>query len=447
MKKILFFKFIVLALLLCACSKEVNEPTLQGAKTDNPINRTADISLLIDETDAYQNVVDFVEMLRSEGWENEFNIDEIRDVQLVSGELTNQYIRDLNADISEEELPDNMLYIFNFQEGFVIAAADKRLSEKVYALSTTGHATSNDFRYRSEFETTGISYNEAGDPENVPAFIIDERNIPISMVNLVMYSVAASFRPEYYSEPYNHSYHWVDSSIESLQEATPCFHQKAPFNNYCVTINGVRCPAGCANIAMLTTMVYNNMPTSINGRVGNRASMMNYSSSPYYSNILAHWAHDIGVVSLSTYTPTATTTSRSMMEYTMRVFGYTNYQHNPYSTAGILNMLSQNKPVIVVGTNTQLTSAHAYIVEAAREQIRKKYRIVNGQEIYVADVAKRLIMNINIGWYRAESNSANTLNDTWVILPEYIFNEDRNDNVRDSVNIAQYHRQFIYSTY
>lgn len=63
-------------MLLCACSKDANEPTQLDAKTDTPLIRTVDISLLIDETDAYQNVVEFVDMLRSGGWENEFNIDE-----------------------------------------------------------------------------------------------------------------------------------------------------------------------------------------------------------------------------------------------------------------------------------------------------------------------------------------------------------------------------------
>lgn len=436
MKKILFFKFIVLALLLCACSKEVNEPTLQGAKTDNPINRTADISLLIDETDAYQNIIGFMEMLESDGEEFSPEQREVINIDRIPGEFLIPYLQELNIDISSSELPESILYIFNFRQGYAVAAADKRLPEAVYCLTEKGNANVNDFQFQPPVIVPGIQFNELGEENDIEAVIDRNRNIPIPAVNLVMYSVATGFRPEYFHETGSFSYHWSDSTSVSLIENTPKYGQGRPLNRYAPIINGFICPAGCGNVAALITMVYNGLPTSINNYTAPREELMEFSSANS-EDVLAHWVRIIGETSLSTYTQDGTTTNIYLLSLAMRSLGFYLSTRNQYSRQDVYSMIQNNKPVILLGQSG--SGGHYFVVEKAKLQLRKKYRIVNGIEIFQSNNRVRQIIKCNMGWYG--------ISDGWYIQPEYISTAQENGNSLDSVNTLSYYQHLTMLNY
>lgn len=397
MTKTKFFMALTAILLFVSCSPDKNNDLLYSC--DQP-NRTVNITREISQEEALENIHLFAESIQNPNF-NRFYQGTLLNVQGVDGRLVLPFMRDLEMDVDAGELNNTLLYLFNFEGGCVVASADRLLNETVYAFLDGVNLTPSDLQHRDPITVDGFVDGPDGELEPVITSVIPIGEVPYSSVCLIMYSVALTYN---LPEPAGFFRgDWIDSTTVSIEGSTPRYHQRYPFNKYygiCTSMptncNG-HYYAGCGPIAMLITIIYNNYSSQLYGYPINRDSMINYQGSTYYEDILAKMAHKLAQEVRATYSEDGTFTTNTNMQRVMRgIPGYENFRFTNFDSNDIISMISNNKPVIGQGINSE-DKGHYYIIEGIQMQYQEQLTIAGNQVVRMGFCASHALLTCNMG--------------------------------------------------
>lgn len=391
MRKIKFFMALTAILLFVSCSPDKNNDLLYSC--DQP-NRTVNIPYLITESEAYSEIITLANELQGE-WERCPNVYNVTSIESVSSELLMPYLSEIGIEI-DENMPNNILYIFNFGEGYAIAAADRRFNETVFAIAEKGSLSPNDLAHREPIGIDGLQDGDDGELHPVSISTIINGKIPYSATQLIMHSVATHYS-EFFFENYYYGGWEVDSTtMIVLSPELPKYDQESPFNDSCPIINDSVTPAGCGPIALLTIMA-NNSSTTFNfaGLSVEKEHIINYNNyaDETYS-LLAYYARQIGKAVKTTYTPTGSSTARrNLIRFMSRTLNYEHVDDHDFDASIIKSMLNDSLPIIMEGWGS---GGHYFMIEGMQYQRRRIYfNNENDQNYYHSS---RIRLKCNFGW-------------------------------------------------
>lgn len=140
------------------------------------------------------------------------------------------------------EYPDTLYYVINFSDdnGFALMGADRRLP-RMLAISDTGNMNLAD--------------------------TVFNRGLAIFMESISTPYLPVDALPENFSLPV--------IGPPMLSDSVRRWSQRAPYNDECPIVNGLRTPTGCVPLAVGQVMTYFNHPASYGGTVFNWKKMKN----------------------------------------------------------------------------------------------------------------------------------------------------------------------------
>lgn len=395
--------------------------TLNGCKTDelNSPNPTTDMSkttsiicspYYISEEDANNNATLFIEDINSSGAYN-INLSEINSVENVTASTLIPFMTELDIETSFLDSEENVLYIFNYDGGCAIAAADKRLNDEVFAFLPNINLSAEDLVHRNSVTIEpGEAYMINDNLETTTAYptiqrmaIPDQGSLPYSSVCLIMYSVALQFNSTFNEERYEPDYihgPWEDYSTDTLSSHTPLYHQGSPFNDLTPVHLGNHTPAGCGPIALLIAYVYNYNDGSdsvyYNNLSASKSKLKDYNLYPEVHPILSKWARKFGRRAGTVYTYWSSMTPFWQLVNVLNSTPYySNAQIGAFNPQSIRLQIHQDKPVIMQGWNSG--NGHYFIVEGIKTQQRTAYH-VQVPDSHITE--ERHVIKCNMGDHR-----------------------------------------------
>lgn len=392
--------FVALTATLIAFLSCSPEQSGSGSIIPSNPQRTTNIDLEISESEAYENLLNFVAELGGI-WEQCPNVYEIRQVDIVPGDFLIPFLDEYRIEI-DGRLPENLLYIFNFNDGgFAVVSADRRLIENVFALASKGSLSANDLLYRRPLTIEGVTYNDYEELEPVIFDAVENGSFPYSAVELIMHSVATHFSFDYLNHYYYAEWETDSSTMQLLEQPLPKYCQWSPFNDSCpIRRNGDTTVAGCEPIALLMTLVYNSGNTfSFGAKSTGRDSLMNnyliYHDAKVKSD-LAYYSHLIGKKSWTKYGPESSTAFYRLQAVMAGVDEYHNVRINPFEESTVHNMITNNKPVILEGHGS---GDHAFVVEGVMYDHRCLITWNDDNSYQTSNGMSRIRILCNFGWY------------------------------------------------
>lgn len=452
MKK--FSLFLTIILITTSCTKDLDytKSKIPDVLKDNgkAVNFTIPIEEAIDELN---NTLDFIDNQtaeqngsRSPKLKQRRQVAEIRviyenmPIVLKASPATNGMRK-----TSSQKQKDSLLYVVDFANnaGSAVLAADRRIPEKVLAISEEG--SFNDaasFRpiYKagmhidSEFMKGFSIYNPALDDYYVSNlscgvldYIIDYAN---SYKNKkytdfeVMGDPPKNEKPEVEVTVITHAWEIKEKILPKL---TTIWGQYSPFNDVAPMVNWhpfqswkLRAPAGCVPIAMAQIMAYHEFPQKYgyDGHTINWKGIKKIGSIYYYNKKeikhsdsleIATFVYCLGSWSGAIFTPDWTFTFPGKAKSTMEKMGYKNmYMHKGINKwdkdnheSMIIDMLRKDNPVFIASIS-KVASGHAWVIDGYMFRVRaieRRFKWGKKEWTHIHDVSEKLV-HCNWGWGR-----------------------------------------------
>lgn len=418
--KALWALYIFATTFLYSCYKDQ-----QGLIDSTHTQMIQAITYSISELEALNTIAEFNANLVEQGWENPLNIYEDFEIEYIPGEYLIPYIEELNqhdiyTDAQSDNLPETILYIFNFSNGCAVVSADYRIGDNVFALIENKHLYPEDLEYEAIFRRTSL--------EQADYNFVAINNM---MFCNIMDYICQIYNPNYFDE--EGISRWTDSINTIILEPMPYFHQHAPFNDSCL-VGQNHALAGCGPIAMLALIIYNNTVTIDNFGISyNRGYWMRFGlDGPEVVDTeerkrIASIVKQLGQSTNSTWGITATSTNPDSVITTMNSLGYDMERQNCDITT-IKEMIDNNHPIIFTGHENSSGEGHGFVVSGMTVK-RKSY-----EDIYHNTIHKRsCLLYCNNFTYDPNNMTNPTSNpeqtNGWFFIPELsnIANSSNND--------------------
>lgn len=144
--------------------------------------------------------------------------------------------------------------------------------------------------------------------------------------------------------------------------------QRSPFNDDCPLINGIHALAGCGPIATAQVVAYYKTPSSYNGTTYNWDSIYvdNQPTTQVGREGVAHFVHSIGILENANYGLTGTSVTTSSIGDCLDYLGLS-YSFDSYLYSRVRGSVLNDKPVIIIGSSADNTSAHAWVLDGIYE--------------------------------------------------------------------------------
>ena len=196
---------------------------------------------------------------------------------------------------NDVEYPDTLYYVINFSDdnGFALMGADRRLP-RMLAISDTGNMNLAD--------------------------TVFNRGLAIFMENISTPYLPADALPENITRPV--------VSPPMLSVSVRKWGQRAPYNDECPIVNGLRTPTGCVPLAVGQVMTYFDHPASYGGTVFDWKKMKNGEDNATVAKLLRilgdknNLAAEYGIDKTGKVTGEATGTDIDNIPRAFNNFGY-----------------------------------------------------------------------------------------------------------------------------
>lgn len=392
------------------------------------------------EGEAFDIVLQTLPMLEDCNWDFPLDVNGPVDILHVPGDMILPYLEDLenagfNIELSANDLPEQLLYIFNFSNGAAVVSADRRIGEIVFAVLEDVNLSIESFDH--EIATGQSNTNSESSTITLPT------EHPIPMLSEIMYIAASSFNYNLYQQyPIDD---WQDSLSAKLSSNVPLINQHWPFNDSCPAVNDQRALAGCGPIAMFATIIYRNYPRTVYGFSFDRSFWM----SNWWEDIsilqehryeAANIVYALGVHASSHYNVRFdshgqghTSTNKDSLVYVMNELGYA-MSRCSYDGITIRNMLMNDKPVILSGDRidqNNISHGHFYIVS----EILVKNKHFTCIECNDTTTNSLCYMYCNLLQYHPTINSEQNNKNGWFYFPL----QSNASNANPAYEIAQYY--------
>lgn len=245
----------------------------------------------------------------------------------------------LNVKSTRSDTEQFGYYVINYNNelGFALVSADRRRNS-VYALSNEGSLQLSDTTFND-----GLNWYIN---EFLPSQVISNNTIEIDTTK---HLIQGDLVFEYTARP------------PLLKGFMSKFHQRNPYNRYCLTKNGQQALVGCVPIAVGSFIAFNKWPREIEGFPFNWDEMYKNSNHDGWSRLFEVIGRQKFLnASYGTTVTTASTLSAVSILYKL---GYTDVVYNQYSDNIITDELCNGRLVIARGSSVNGEIGHCWIFD------------------------------------------------------------------------------------
>lgn len=252
---------------------------------------------------------------------------------------------------SFSDLPDTVLYLLNYDKGFALLGADKRLA-RIYAISNEGELHFSDTTFNKPLAIVLNGINE----------------------NIINTLIAANSP---YSKPLRILPDGYEAKLVLYKKVDPIlwpyvrtWSQDAPYNKYCFTADGVQAVAGCSPLAIAQIMSYYSWPQTIGNTYLPWRSMKKKGADDKIATLIRY----LGNADLlnSQYGIKETVTKLNAQKRTFEALGYNCDEYTTYFDpyyaiqwlSGTLESnLNQRGPVLMYGLSSGKSTGHNWVID------------------------------------------------------------------------------------
>ena len=428
------------AMLVTACTRDLDKfgaKSFASANDGNNIDFTIPIEEAIEELNSALDVIDGQQMAASGRAKVMFSGSrrQIGKVSVIYGDMP-VLMRTSNTPDGMQKAQgkthkDSLLYIVDFENnaGCAVLAADRRIKDKILAITESGSFNNMDSTMFPPTYKQGMY----ADSELMKGFSLYNADVDD-------YYVAGEFSPLYFCDNFakycltqckdddsktipnnpHESIKYVVGEWQTKEKIAPMlttvWHQDSPFNDMNIPMNWFfwqkwkkRSPAGCFPIAIAQIVAYHEKMSECNGYKLNWDSIKknlyvynnNADSSASYEDkrAVAKLVRWISVFCHAVYTPDFTFVfphdARIVMSF---IYGNAT-THCSYDNGVVYNMLKNNKPALVCAIS-KIFDGHAWVVDGYLHRMRQEICIRNcdGKERRDTTYREQQLVHCNWGW-------------------------------------------------
>ena len=324
---------------------------------------------------------------------------------------------------SSDLIPEQALYIVNFNEGgFALLAADNRY-DPVLAITNEGKFSLSDFNKTSTTtKTQGLTLEDLYCAEDDEYYIGSDDPVDVISQFVQDYLSITDEGEELIIDPsqiitsYEYS-DWIEyGSVPALLSTK--WKQGYPFNSLCPTKDGTPLPAGCVAIAVMQIVAYHQTPptTDYDSQTISGITKPHETSSSWAELIAgldddnkystaAFIARHIGHKCNTNYNfcwtgQSFSTPRRAKNAFEAAPLNYTNaYKYNSYNETKILEQLNASNPVFVAGISGNV-DGHAWVIDGyiQRRQEKTAYYLDGSSGVVNTHAKTQKLVHCNWGW-------------------------------------------------
>lgn len=428
------------AMLVTACTRDLDKfgaKSFASANDGNNIDFTIPIEEAIEELNSALDVIDGQQMAAGGRAKVMFSGSrrQIGKVSVIYGDMP-VLMRTSNTPDGMQKAQgkthkDSLLYIVDFENnaGCAVLAADRRIKDKILAITESGSFNNMDSTMFPPTYKQGMY----ADSELMKGFSLYNADVDD-------YYVAGEFTPLYFCDNFakycltqckdddsktiptnpHESIKYVVGEWQTKEKIAPMlttvWHQDSPFNDMNIPMNWFfwqkwkkRSPAGCFPIAIAQIVAYHEKMSECNGYKLNWDSIKknlyvynnNADSSASYEDkrAVAKLVRWISVFCHAVYTPDFTFVfphdARIVMSF---IYGNAT-THCSYDNGVVYNMLKNNKPALVCAIS-KIFDGHAWVVDGYLHRMRQEICIRNcdGKERRDTTYREQQLVHCNWGW-------------------------------------------------
>ena len=428
------------AMLVTACTRDLDKfgaKSFASANDGNNIDFTIPIEEAIEELNSALDVIDGQQMAAGGRAKVMFSGSrrQIGKVSVIYGDMP-VLMRTSNTPDGMQKAQgkthkDSLLYIVDFENnaGCAVLAADRRIKDKILAITESGSFNNMD----STMVPPTYKQGMYADSELMKGFSLYNADVDD-------YYVAGEFTPLYFCDNFakycltqckdddsktiptnpHESIKYVVGEWQTKEKIAPMlttvWHQDSPFNDMNIPMNWFfwqkwkkRSPAGCFPIAIAQIVAYHEKMSECNGYKLNWDSIKknlyvynnNADSSASYEDkrAVAKLVRWISVFCHAVYTPDFTFVfphdARIVMSF---IYGNAT-THCSYDNGVVYNMLKNNKPALVCAIS-KIFDGHAWVVDGYLHRMRQEICIRNcdGKERRDTTYREQQLVHCNWGW-------------------------------------------------
>lgn len=429
------------AMLVTACTRDLDKfgaKSFASANDGNNIDFTIPIEEAIEELNSALDVIDGQQMAAGGRAKVMFSGSrrQIGKVSVIYGDMP-VLIRTSNTPDGMQKAQgkthkDSLLYIVDFENnaGCAVLAADRRIKDKILAITESGSFNNMDSTMFPPTYKQGMY----ADSELMKGFSLYNADVDD-------YYVAGEFTPLYFcdnfakycltqcddpdpstippSDPHE-SIKYVVGEWQTKEKIAPMlttvWHQNSPFNDNAPMLNWAfwqkwkkRSPAGCFPIAIAQIIAYHEMMSECNGYKLNWKSIKknlyvnnkpNEEGASYEDKrAVAYLLQFLSISCRAKHTPDFTFVFPHNARKTME-FVYGNAAtHCSYDNGVVYNMLKNKKPALVCAIS-KIVDGHAWVVDGYLHRAQPVICIRNreGKEHRDTSYRDQYLVHCNWGW-------------------------------------------------
>lgn len=325
-------------------------------------------------------------------------------------------------------LTDNQgFYVVNFEDngGYALVPIDRRATD-IYAISTEGNlnldlidqnTSSYSFYSRVDeylqYEIENYTENGPVDPSSLPITPVPDDEFD-KLMEVVINGTVYKLRTQTANVTYEH-----------LTPTT--WHQDYPYN-----MNLAGHKVGCATVAIVQIMAYNNYPLGTKNKLPiNWSQVLQTSTIPsnppsYYDNVLKLIYEvylDLGTINVGGLSIVDLNNVRPVLS----AYGYGSDYVRPYFNTFIANSLEASNLVCVFGSYSETAVGHAWVIDGYRDRsITNEYYYLSGSLAFVNTNVRRYV---HCNW--GDQSTANV----WALNEVFEFDSQLYDDLEIITNI------------
>lgn len=358
--------------------------------------------------------------------------------------------------ISVDEALQNLQSELRLIDGIETRSSDLRVVKSVRSLKNpctrSCSGATGDLLYIAEFEDGRGSAVLAADKRIEPVLaildnsVLTERNFMSSDMDDIGDYMASMIKD--YAESQVQSNDFIDFNPVDpmLPDTLYCYkckpllktkwHQRAPYNNMCVSSSGKSVAAGCVAIAAAQFLKFHKYPAniSINSQTfdWNLLDQCEYGETMTSSaeNEVARFVYNIGISVGINYLGNKSGTLTKNITNLLKALGYSQANYGNYNSNTIRNFIyGDSKPVIVRGINKNSDEGHSWILDGWHEyKVRAiEFLIDGGTRERIIEYKK---VHCNFGWGGdCDGYYSDGLFDTTKTLPSNLVDSSVGDKI------------------
>ena len=427
------------AMLVTACTRDLDKFGAKSPASANDVNNidfTIPIEEAIEELNSALDIIDGQQMVAGGRAKVMFSGSrrQIGKVSVIYGDMP-VLMRTSNTPDGMQKAQgkthkDSLLYIVDFENnaGCAVLAADRRIKDKILAITESGSFNNMDSTMFPPTYKQGMY----ADSELMKGFSLYNADVDD-------YYVAGEFTPLYFcdnfakycltqckdddwknipSDPHE-NIKYVVGEWQTKEKIAPMlttvWHQNSPFNDNAPMKNWFfwdkkkRSPAGCFPIAIAQIIAYHEMMSECNGYKLNWDSIKknlyvynnpdDKGASYEYKRAVAYLLQFLSISCRAKHTPDFTFVFPHNARKTMAFIYGNATTHCSYDNGVVYNMLKKNKPALVCAIS-KIFDGHAWVVDGYLYRAQPVICIRNrdGKERRDTTYREQQLVHCNWGW-------------------------------------------------